>query len=145
MLGVNVFLKIIDKEIKAEIVHEDSQCLAFKDINPQAPVHILIIPKKVIRTHADISPADRDLLGHLHIVAAEVAHQEGLIDGYRLVINCRKVPARLCRTCICTYWAAGTLFGRRVEQRFQPCQFVIHIAGNIVDVPTVGWLFVDSR
>ncbi len=90
MLGVNVFLKIIDKEIKAEIVHEDSQCLAFRDINPQAPVHILIIPKKVIRTHAAISPADRDLLGHLHIVAAAVAYQEGLIDGYRLVINCQE-------------------------------------------------------
>ena len=90
MLGINVFLKIIDKEIKAEIVYEDSQCLAFRDINPAAPVHILIIPKKVIRTHADISPADRDLLGHLHVVAADVAHKQGLIDGYRLVINCQE-------------------------------------------------------
>lgn len=90
MLGVNVFLKIINKEIKADIVHDDSHCLAFKDINPQAPTHIIIIPKKVIRTHAEISPADRDLLGHLHIVAAEVAQKQGLIDGYRLVINCDK-------------------------------------------------------
>jgi histidine triad (HIT) family protein len=90
MLGVNVFLKIIEKEIKAEIVYEDNQCLVFKDLNPQAPVHVLIIPKKVIRTHADISPADRDLLGHLHIVASEVAHKLGLIDGYRLVVNCQE-------------------------------------------------------
>jgi len=62
-----IFKKIIDKEIPAMIVYEDDRCLAFKDINPQAPVHVLIIPKKVIPTHADITDADRDLLGIMRL------------------------------------------------------------------------------
>ena len=88
MMTDNIFKKIIDRQIPATIVYEDDQCLAFKDINPQAPVHVLIIPRKVIRTHADITEADRDLLGHLHLVAAKLAGQLGIADGYRLVINC---------------------------------------------------------
>jgi histidine triad (HIT) family protein len=88
MLAVNIFQKIIDREIKADIVYEDAECLAFRDVNPQAPTHILIIPRRVIRTHADISPADRELLGHLHLVAADLARKFGLAEGYRLVINC---------------------------------------------------------
>ena len=90
MMSDNIFLKIIERQIPASIVHEDDRCLAFKDINPQAPVHVLIIPKKVIRTHADISEADRDLLGHLHLVAAKLAVQLGLQAGYRLVLNCQE-------------------------------------------------------
>jgi histidine triad (HIT) family protein len=88
MLADNIFLKIIDKKIPAAIVHEDDLCLAFKDIHPQAPVHILIIPKKVIRTHADVTPDDAALLGHMHVTAMTLAKQMGLTDGYRLVINC---------------------------------------------------------
>ncbi len=90
MMMNNLFLKIINKEIPAKIAHEDDLCLAFHDVNPQAPIHILIIPKKVIRTHADIAPEDAALLGHLHIVAAMLAKQLGLSDGYRLVINCEE-------------------------------------------------------
>ena len=90
MLTDNIFQKIIDKTVKADIVYEDGECLAFRDINPQAPVHVLIIPKRVIRTHGDVSPADRDLLGHLHVVASELAQKLGLHDGYRLVINCEE-------------------------------------------------------
>ena len=56
----NIFLKIAEKKIPAKIVYEDEQCLAFHDINPQAPIHVLIIPRKVIRTHADLTEADRD-------------------------------------------------------------------------------------
>lgn len=90
MMQDNIFLKIVEKEIPAAIVHEDDQCVAFRDINPQAPVHVLIIPRKVIRTHADIGEADRELLGHLHVVAVKLAHQLGIADGYRIVINCKE-------------------------------------------------------
>jgi len=89
MLKDNIFQKIIDRQIRADIVFEDDLCLAFRDINPQAPTHVILIPKKVIPTHADITDADRDLLGHLHLVAARLAEQLGLADGYRLVINCQ--------------------------------------------------------
>jgi len=88
MMTNNIFLKIINKDIAAKIAYEDEQCLAFHDINPQAPVHVLIIPKKVIRTHADILPEDQLLLGHLHLVAVKLAVELGLSAGYRLVINC---------------------------------------------------------
>jgi histidine triad (HIT) family protein len=88
MMTDNLFLKIIERKIPANIVFEDEQCLAFRDINPQAPVHVLIIPKKVIPTHADVTEADEPLLGHLHLVAAKLARQLGLNDGYRLVLNC---------------------------------------------------------
>lgn len=90
MLTDNIFLKIIEKKIPARIAYEDDRCLAFHDINPQAPTHVLIIPRKVIRTHADITDEDRDLLGHLHLVAAKLANQLGLQDGYRLVLNCKE-------------------------------------------------------
>ena len=90
MLQDNLFLKILDKEIPARIVYEDDQCVAFHDVNPQAPVHVLIIPRKVIPTHADIKPEDRELLGHLHLIAAQLANQLGLADGYRLVLNCKE-------------------------------------------------------
>jgi histidine triad (HIT) family protein len=90
MLADNVFLKIIDKSIPAKIAHEDDLCVAFHDIGPKAPTHILIIPKKVIRTHDDITPEDAPLIGHLHVVAAKLAAELGLTDGYRLVINCKE-------------------------------------------------------
>jgi histidine triad (HIT) family protein len=90
MLKDNLFQKIIDRQIPATIVFEDDRCLAIKDINPQAPVHVLILPKKVIPTHADITESDASLLGHLHLVAAKLANQLGINDGYRLVINCKE-------------------------------------------------------
>ena len=87
MMADNLFLRIIDKEIPAKIVYEDDLCLAFHDVGPKAPIHVLIIPKKVIRTHADITDDDAVLLGHIHVVAAKLAVKLGLTDGYRLVIN----------------------------------------------------------
>src|SRR2546430_674243 len=90
MMADNIFKKIADKLIEAVVIFEDEYCLAFKDINPQAPVHVLLIPRKVIRTHADIVPEDQALLGHLHLVAAKLAKDLGLDDGYRLVVNCKE-------------------------------------------------------
>jgi histidine triad (HIT) family protein len=90
MLKDNLFLKIINRQIPSDIVYEDEQCLAFRDINPQAPVHVLVIPKKVIPTHADIKEEDKTLIGHLHLVAARLADKLGIQDGYRLVLNCKE-------------------------------------------------------
>jgi histidine triad (HIT) family protein len=90
MMTDNIFLKIVEKKIPAKIIYEDEQCLAFLDINPQAPVHALIIPKRVIATHADLTDADLPLLGHMHIVAAKLARQLDLNDGYRIVVNCKE-------------------------------------------------------
>lgn len=90
MMTDNIFLKIAEKKIPAKIAYEDERCLAFHDINPQAPVHVLIIPRKVIRTHADLTDEDKELLGHLHLVAARLATQLGLHDGYRIVLNCKE-------------------------------------------------------
>jgi histidine triad (HIT) family protein len=89
MLKDNIFQKIIDKQIPAKIAYEDDRCMAFHDVNPQAPVHVLIIPRKVIATHADLTDQDRDLLGHLHLIAVKLAKQLKLDDGYRIVINCQ--------------------------------------------------------
>ncbi len=90
MLSQNIFLKILDKEIPARIVYEDDRCIAFHDVHPQAPVHVLIIPRKVIPTHADLKAEDIELLGHLHLVAAQLAEKLGIGDGYRLVLNCKE-------------------------------------------------------
>lgn len=90
MLKDNIFQKIIDRQLKADIVYEDDRCLAFRDINAQAPVHVLIIPRKVIPTHDEVTEADRELVGHLHVVAVKLARQLGISDGYRLVINCKE-------------------------------------------------------
>lgn len=90
MLADNIFLRIIDKSIPAKIAYEDDVCLAFHDIGPKAPVHVLIIPKKVIRTHDDIAEEDASLIGHLHLVAVKLARELGLSAGYRIVINCQE-------------------------------------------------------
>ena len=82
-----IFSKIIRKEIAANIVYEDDRSLAFTDIQPQAPVHILIIPKQIIESIATAQPTDEALLGHLLLVAKQVAIQENLVNGYRIVIN----------------------------------------------------------
>ncbi len=84
----NVFAKMLRKEIPADVVHEDDHCLAFRDIAPQAPTHILVIPKQPIIKLADASEDDRAMLGHLLWVAGEVARKEGFDeDGFRVVIN----------------------------------------------------------
>ncbi|KPJ91880.1 MAG: zinc-binding protein [Gammaproteobacteria bacterium SG8_15] len=82
-----IFSKIISREIPADIVYEDEECLAFKDINPQAPMHILIIPKKPIARLADAASADQQMLGLLMLKAAEIAEQQGYGDAFRLVVN----------------------------------------------------------
>lgn len=88
MAEKNIFAKIIAKEIPAEIVFEDDRALAFRDIGPKAPVHILIIPKREIARVSEAKPEDEALLGHLLTVAAEIARKEGIDStGYRLVIN----------------------------------------------------------
>jgi histidine triad (HIT) family protein len=83
-----IFQRIIDKEIPAKIVHEDDLCLAFHDVAPQAPVHVLVIPKKPIVNLAAAEPEDQPLLGHLLLTAQRVAKQLGLENGFRTVINC---------------------------------------------------------
>jgi histidine triad (HIT) family protein len=82
-----LFSKIIRREIPADIVYEDDLALAFRDIHPQSPVHILVIPKKPIPKLADATPEDGALLGHLLLTVQRIAVQEGLTQGYRTVIN----------------------------------------------------------
>lgn len=83
-----IFKKIIDKEIPADIVYEDGLVLAFRDIAPQAPTHILIIPKKEIATVNDVTTDDEQSLGRLLVVAAKIAKEQGIDErGYRLIIN----------------------------------------------------------
>lgn len=82
-----LFKKIIDREIPAQIVYEDELCLAFRDINPQAPTHVLLIPKKEIPRLVDAQPEDQALLGHLMLAANKIAAQLGVADAFRLVIN----------------------------------------------------------
>ena len=85
---MSLFQKIISKEIPANIVYEDEYCLAFKDIAPQAPIHILVIPKKPIVSMATVSLEDKELLGHLLLKASLIAEDQHLSEkGYRLVIN----------------------------------------------------------
>ncbi|XP_076125858.1 histidine triad nucleotide-binding protein 2, mitochondrial [Alosa pseudoharengus] len=82
-----IFSKVIERKIPADIIFEDDECLAFRDINPQAPVHFLVIPKKIISRISKAEDDDAPILGHLLTVAKNVAHKEGLQEGYRLVIN----------------------------------------------------------
>jgi len=82
-----LFEKIINREIPADIVYEDELSLAFKDINPQAPTHILIIPKKTIEKLSDANIEDQALLGHLMLVAGKIAEQLNLDNTFRIIIN----------------------------------------------------------
>ena len=82
-----IFTKIINKEIPADIIYEDELALVFKDIQPQAPTHLLIIPKKPIPKLSDASPEDQELLGHLMLVAGKVSRMLELDDTFRLVTN----------------------------------------------------------
>lgn len=84
-----LFTKIIQGQIPSDLVYQDDQVTAFRDINPQAPVHVLIVPNKEIPTVNDVSPEDEQLLGHMFTVAKRIAEQEGVAEGgYRLLVNC---------------------------------------------------------
>lgn len=82
-----LFSKIINREIPADIVYEDELCLAFRDIDPQAPVHILLIPKQSIVKVSDATEADQSLLGHLLLRAGDIAKEQGYGEAFRLVVN----------------------------------------------------------
>ena len=82
-----IFAKIIRHEIPADIVYEDDLCLAFRDVNPQAPTHVLLIPKKEIPRLVDATPEDAALLGHLLLTANKIAQQLGVGDAFRLAVN----------------------------------------------------------
>jgi histidine triad (HIT) family protein len=84
-----IFAKIIRKEIPADVIYEDDVCVAFRDIRPQAPTHVLVIPRKPIPTHDEIADEDEPLLGHIHTVIAKLARELGLEGGYRVVVNCK--------------------------------------------------------
>lgn len=87
MTTKTIFTKIIRGEIPANIVYEDDLCIAFEDVNPQAPLHILLIPKQPITKLSDSTDTDGKLLGHLLLVAPSIAKQQGYADAFRLVIN----------------------------------------------------------
>jgi len=96
-MAKTLFQRIIDREIPAKIEHEDDRCIVIHDIQPTAPVHLLIIPKTVIPRVGDATPADEDTLGHLLLTAGTVAKKLNLARGFRLVINhgpdaCETVP-----------------------------------------------------
>lgn len=83
-----IFERIADREIPAKIVHEDDLCLAFHDVNPQAPTHVLLIPKKPIPSIDQLNEADAALLGHLWLTVPKLAKALQLVGGYRVVVNC---------------------------------------------------------
>jgi histidine triad (HIT) family protein len=86
-MGDTIFGKIISGEIPSEFIYEDAHCIAINDVNPQAPVHVLVIPKKEIPRLVDASPEDQALLGHLMLAAGKVAEQLGVADAFRLIVN----------------------------------------------------------
>jgi histidine triad (HIT) family protein len=88
MPNKTLFEKIIAREIPAEIVFEDEQCIAIRDINPQAPTHLLVVPRRPIPSLAALGPGDAALVGHIFVVIQQLAEQFGLSGGYRVVANC---------------------------------------------------------
>lgn len=91
MATETIFSKIIRREIPADIVYQDELVTAFRDIHPQAPTHILLVPNKLIPTANDVSAEDEAMLGRLFTVAAKIAQQEGIAeDGFRLIVNCNQ-------------------------------------------------------
>lgn len=86
-----LFAKIVRGELPADIIYQDDLVTAFRDINPQAPTHVLVVPNKVIRTANDLAAEDEQIAGRMLLVAKKVAEQEGIAkDGYRLIINCNR-------------------------------------------------------
>lgn len=91
MTDTCLFCKLIAGEIKSNIVYQDDNVFAFRDINPQAPVHILVVPKRHIATLNDVHPEDTELMGQLLLAATRIARDEGIAEeGYRTVINCNR-------------------------------------------------------
>lgn len=86
-MAETIFQKIIDKEIPAEIVYEDDLCIAFKDIKPAAPIHLIVIPKKPIESVDDVAEEDEAVVGHLFVAMGKIAKQQGIDRGYRVVTN----------------------------------------------------------
>ena len=87
MAEKTIFKRIIDKEIPAEVLYEDDLCLAFRDVSPQAPTHILVIPKKEIASITHLADEDAGTIGHIWLVIRDLAAQLGLQNGYRVVVN----------------------------------------------------------
>lgn len=86
-----LFCKFVSGEIQPDVVHQDDDVLAFRDINPQAPTHVLIVPKRHIATIDDLADADAELVGKLFVAARDIARAEGLAEaGYRVTMNCRE-------------------------------------------------------
>lgn len=90
-----IFCKIANKEVPVEEVYENNKIIAFKDINPEAPVHLVLIPKKHIPTFFDLKGEDAGLIGDLHLAAVEIARKMGLEKGFRLVSNCNEDAGQL--------------------------------------------------
>jgi histidine triad (HIT) family protein len=88
MAEKTIFKRIIDREVPAKIVYEDELCLAFEDIHPVAPTHLIVIPKKEIASADDLQPEDEALVGHLFVAMRAIAAKLGLSGGYRIVTNC---------------------------------------------------------
>jgi histidine triad (HIT) family protein len=89
-----LFCKIIDKQIPAQLIYEDDRAIAFRDINPQAPVHALVVPRQHIASLNELAEADTPLVGHLHWVAAKLAKSESIGEGYRTVFNTGKLAGQ---------------------------------------------------
>jgi len=87
-MAKTIFKKIIDKEIPAQIVYEDDVCLAFRDVAPQAPTHLLVVPKKEIASLDNLTDQDAELVAHIYLVIRNLARELGLAAGYRVVLNC---------------------------------------------------------
>jgi histidine triad (HIT) family protein len=95
IMSEDLFLKIISREIPAEILFENDDVLAFRDVNPQAPLHVLIIPKVHIRTINDMQQQDAEIFGKLFLAAREIAAEQGVAeDGYRVVMNCNSAAGQ---------------------------------------------------
>ena len=91
MAEKTLFQKIADREIPSDMVYEDDEIVAFRDINPQAPTHVLVVPRVEIPTVNDIAPEQAELIGKMVLVAQKIAAEEGIAeDGYRLVVNCNE-------------------------------------------------------
>jgi histidine triad (HIT) family protein len=88
MAEKTIFGRIIDREIPAKIVYEDEHCLAFEDIHPAAPTHLIVIPKREIASVDDVEPSDAQVVGHLFVAMRAIAARLGLKNGYRVVTNC---------------------------------------------------------
>jgi histidine triad (HIT) family protein len=88
LMAKTIFKRIIDGEIPAKIIYQDDRCLAFHDVAPQAPTHVLVIPKREIASWNDLRPEDADLIGHIGLVIQRLAAELQLGQGYRIVVNC---------------------------------------------------------